>query len=350
MSLASSDFVRLLPATLPTSSIPSLVLRLLATTYRHIETYIPVLRHVTPASLRLNVDEEETQWLARLNLAMCALVSDVVLGIWRLRRDNDRLRAALASRGDHLPADIAISASAARDSKPPSQRTTSESSSAELDVLIQLERRRGGSPPPPSTAIRRKGKRQHKAAASRHSQSSLARARPKSELKRDPSSSSQSSITGVPTSQRKPRREMISSPGEMSSSSRRFRRHTSDAEGHGPPTRDEPDHLVSHDRADRVPRPLHRRSMDKHDDRPDTKPPSSRVSDNSATSSSNDSQIASDDAVADTGSSQHSTFNYSMSSSLVSSSDGLLTFPAALICICVITGIIAVVLTSVFPP
>lgn len=157
ISLDPSDLARLTPSLRTVPTIAETAYQLLLAIFRTSAYLVPALSLLAPASLLSKADPRQAQWHARLQLALCSLLSDIVVGLWRVRRENDRLRAALASRGDSLPADMSIPP--ARERVRATSRPTSSTSSEELDVLVELERRRGGSPPPVERRRKRRRKR-----------------------------------------------------------------------------------------------------------------------------------------------------------------------------------------------
>jgi hypothetical protein len=97
-------------------------------------------------------DLEQTKSLARVNLALCSLVWDIVIGIWRLGRENEQLRKMLKDGGGSVPADIAVSPSVRSNTltsptKGTRRRQQSSPSESEAEQMDRLERKRGGSPP-----------------------------------------------------------------------------------------------------------------------------------------------------------------------------------------------------------
>jgi len=87
----------------------------------------------------------------KINLALCALSWDIVIGIWRLKRDNARLYRALEEDGAELKPDIILGKSTrSRESQDVStpDRSRRKRRSPKLDDIAKLERRRGASPSP----------------------------------------------------------------------------------------------------------------------------------------------------------------------------------------------------------
>jgi len=87
----------------------------------------------------------------KINLALCALSWDIVIGIWRLKRDNARLYRALEEDGAELLPDIILGKS--RRSHESQDVSTPDCSrrkrkSPKVDDITKLERRRGASPSP----------------------------------------------------------------------------------------------------------------------------------------------------------------------------------------------------------
>jgi len=89
---------------------------------------------------------------ARLDLALCALCWDVVIGIWRLQRESKRLKR-IVDDGEGLPADIVISATNRTSQGTPRGQSPRRKlrHTPKSDDLTKLERKRGGSPPPPAS-------------------------------------------------------------------------------------------------------------------------------------------------------------------------------------------------------
>lgn len=155
--LDPSDLARLAPSLRSPTTIAHTTYQVLLAIYRTSASVVPGLGKLTPISLQSDTDLILSAWRVRLQLALCSLLSETVVGIWRIRRENDRLRAALASKGDQLPPDILLSPGSPKpDYRRPPSRPSSSTSSEELDVLVDLERRRGGSPPPPGKAKRKR--------------------------------------------------------------------------------------------------------------------------------------------------------------------------------------------------
>jgi len=87
----------------------------------------------------------------KINLALCALSWDIVIGIWRLKRDNARLYRALEEDGAELIPDIMLGKSRksneSQDVSTP-DRSRRKRRSPKVDDIAKLERRRGASPSP----------------------------------------------------------------------------------------------------------------------------------------------------------------------------------------------------------
>ena len=87
---------------------------------------------------------------AKINLALCAMSCDIVIGIWRLKRDNARLYRALEEDGAELIPDIILGRSTRshRDREISTPDHSSLRKSPKVDDITKLERRRGASPTP----------------------------------------------------------------------------------------------------------------------------------------------------------------------------------------------------------
>jgi len=87
---------------------------------------------------------------AKINLALCAMSWDIVIGIWRLKRDNARLYRALEEDGAELIPDIILGRSTRShgDREISTPDRSSRRKSPKVDDITKLERRRGASPTP----------------------------------------------------------------------------------------------------------------------------------------------------------------------------------------------------------
>jgi len=87
---------------------------------------------------------------AKINLALCAMSWDLVIGIWRLKRDNARLYRALEEDGAELIPDIILgrSTKSQEDREVSTPDRSSRRKSPKVDDITKLERRRGASPTP----------------------------------------------------------------------------------------------------------------------------------------------------------------------------------------------------------
>jgi len=88
---------------------------------------------------------------AKINLALCAMSWDIVIGIWRLKRDNARLYRALEEDGAELIPDIILGRSTRsheRQEVSTPDRSRRNRNSPKVDDITKLERRRGASPTP----------------------------------------------------------------------------------------------------------------------------------------------------------------------------------------------------------
>jgi hypothetical protein len=89
---------------------------------------------------------------AKINMALCAMSWDIVIGIWRLKRDNARLYRALEEDGAELIPDIILARSTRsheRQEVSTPDRPRRNRKSPKVDDITKLERRRGASPTPP---------------------------------------------------------------------------------------------------------------------------------------------------------------------------------------------------------
>jgi hypothetical protein len=94
---------------------------------------------------------EYSRLKAKINLALCAMSWDIVIGIWRLKRDNARLYRALEEDGAELIPDIILarsSKSQERQEVSTPDRPKRNRKSPKVDDITKLERRRGASPAP----------------------------------------------------------------------------------------------------------------------------------------------------------------------------------------------------------
>jgi hypothetical protein len=85
-------------------------------------------------------------------MALCAMSWDIVIGIWRLKRDNARLYRALEEDGAELIPDIILARSTRsheRQEVSTPDRPRRNRKSPKVDDITKLERRRGASPTPP---------------------------------------------------------------------------------------------------------------------------------------------------------------------------------------------------------
>jgi len=147
--ISSSDIALLFPSTTDVSFYT--ILAALMTTIWDLTLYmIPGSSYLRRFALIPGSRQPECRKLkARLDLALCALCWDVVIGIWRLQRENKRLKR-IVDDGEGLPPDIVISAADRTPQRTPRGHSPRRKlrHTPKLDDLTKLERRRGGSPPP----------------------------------------------------------------------------------------------------------------------------------------------------------------------------------------------------------
>jgi hypothetical protein len=153
LSLDQTDISRLVSSTVQVFSAPALFKQIVNIIWELCLRAVPgadELRSMAfgPGSR----DLEQTRILARVNLALCSLVWDIVIGIWRLGRENEMLRKMLRDGGETVPADIALSprvdsGSMTSPTRGTRRRQQSSPSESEAEQMDRLERKRGGSPP-----------------------------------------------------------------------------------------------------------------------------------------------------------------------------------------------------------
>lgn len=161
--LDSSDVSRLLPSSINVASASSLFMRIVSIIWELWLRVIPGANELRTMTIGPGAkDLEQTKLLARVNLGLCSLAWDIVIGIWRMRRLNERLQRALEEGGQALPANVVLGGSSSRSSTPDGSKNgdLSGGSESEADEIEVLERRRGGSPdrqtPPVKSRSRRK--------------------------------------------------------------------------------------------------------------------------------------------------------------------------------------------------
>jgi len=87
---------------------------------------------------------------AKINWALCAMSWDIVIGVWRLKRDNARLYRALEEDGAELIPDIILGRSTRshEDREISTPDRSRRRKSPKFDDITKLERRRRASPTP----------------------------------------------------------------------------------------------------------------------------------------------------------------------------------------------------------
>jgi hypothetical protein len=145
--ISSSDIKSLFPS--DDISITSLIIQVLIILWNTFIALVPItfVSRFTISSDRL---PEYRKLQARINLALCALSWDLVIGIWHLKRDNARLTKAV-EEGTGLKPDLEVSKP--NDSQLHEQGTVTPKRSnrkreSPRSEITKLERRRGASPPP----------------------------------------------------------------------------------------------------------------------------------------------------------------------------------------------------------
>lgn len=164
-----SDMSRLLPSRLDVASAGSLFVQIFNIIWELWIRVIPGTSEIRTMAFGPGAkDLQRTKLLARLNLGLCFLGWEVVIGIWHLRRKNERLRVALEEGGGSLPADVVLGGSGSSTSTPDdfTNRAQSMKFESEGDEIEVLERKRGGSP------VRRNRRTRSQATTSRSKPSS----------------------------------------------------------------------------------------------------------------------------------------------------------------------------------
>lgn len=153
LSFKQTDISRLLPASVQVFSALALFMQIVNIIWELCLRAVPGADELRTMTFGLgSKDLEQTKSLARVNLALYTLVWDIVIGIWRLGRENEQLRKMLQDGGGSLPADIALSPSVHSNTltsprKRTRRRQQSSPSESEAEQMDRLERKRGGSPP-----------------------------------------------------------------------------------------------------------------------------------------------------------------------------------------------------------
>ena len=148
--ITSSDINSLFPSEMV---ILDLVAELFISIWNFYIDAIPIafLNRFTISSSR---QPEFSRLKAKINLALCAMSWDIIIGIWRLKRDNARLYRALEEDGAQLIPDIILARSTRshedREVSTP-DRPRRNRKSPKVDDITKLERRRGASPTPLQT-------------------------------------------------------------------------------------------------------------------------------------------------------------------------------------------------------
>lgn len=105
---------------------------------------IPLISRFTISSER---QPELLKLRAKIDLALCAMSWDIVIGIWNLKRDNARMKKALEEGGQLVPDINPSKLPRSNEEQTASPAPSRVDRKPRSDAITRLERRRGASPP-----------------------------------------------------------------------------------------------------------------------------------------------------------------------------------------------------------